>query len=432
MKSKWFRRMLAGALSAAMCCGMLTGCGGKQETANSLLATFLGLDGYYQKKDGTTSNYYLDSFAAIKDAYPGLKLDYNFTSQLNSICDITMESHANGEDVQALNDYKAYVEKMMMRSELDLVEGNSRNVDFPDADIIDWNKMMQSGHFASLDDLNTDGDEWEQLPLSENFYYDEELCAVPIKTEVLTYLSSSEEKLAEWDYVLPKDDNSDTDILMLLSSLADWVTAHQDDPSAPYVMPDYLFQRLYLLTFDYIDRNMVNYANQTARFDTPEVRQAVEYLKIIRTRVYQTDLRDKTAYDDSVEGFSEGRYLFCLAVGEGTAFGVIPTSLDGKRYECAIKWLLIPEASQSKEPAYEMIQQIQTLDSSDYYGYDVPFMKSFGEENWKWYQENYVVIIPNTWVLQLSDLFDSYFDGMLSLDNFCEKMQSRLEIYVTE
>ena len=37
MKSKWFRRMLAGALSAAMCCGMMAGCGSKAKTADDLL-----------------------------------------------------------------------------------------------------------------------------------------------------------------------------------------------------------------------------------------------------------------------------------------------------------------------------------------------------------------------------------------------------------
>lgn len=449
MKGKWFKQILASVLSAALCCTALAGCGDKQgdngaskpssEETGSLSVTFLGLDGYYRKKDGNMSNYYLDGFKAIKDAHPGLKLDYNFASQMEYTCRMDALYHANGEDVQALNDYKAYVEKMMMRSELDLVEGNSRNVDFPDADIIDWNKMMQSGHFASLDALNTDGDEWEQIPLSDNFYYNGELCAVPLWcNDAMPYFASTEEKLAEWDFQFPTDADGNPDhspdILTCLRCLADWATAHQNDPGAPYVMPDYIFNQLYVLTFDLIDRNMVDYANRTVRFDTPEVRQAVEYLKIIRSRVYQADLKGTTSYEDSLKGFAEGRYLFCcgLSGNEGTSMRMRPRVLNGQYYYFAVKWLLIPEASRNQQTAYEMIQQIQTIDTNDFYGYSIPEMQSHGEQNWKWCQENFVVVIPNTWVLQLNDLFTSYFNGNVSLDDLCTKVQSRLEIYISE
>ncbi|MGN1109360.1 MAG: hypothetical protein ACI4RK_08250, partial [Oscillospiraceae bacterium] len=179
-------------------------------------------------------------------------------------------------------------------------------------------------------------------------------------------------------------------------------------------------------------RNMVDYQNRKVSFDTPEVRQAVEDLKIIYSRVYQTDLNGTTAYKDSVKGFAEGRYLFCWGIDDGNAQSLTVVSLDGKYYEFAIKWLMIPEASKSKEAAYELIRQIQTIDTAEYYGSHIPELQASGEENWKWQQENSEVIIPNTWVLQLGDLFDGYFGGNISLDNFCEKMQSRLEIYVTE
>ena len=136
---------------------------------------------------------------------------------------------------------------------------------------------------------------------------------------------------------------------------------------------------------------------------------------------------------DSVEVF--GYVYKWLPSDVGTRKFISLLNID-ETYCCtyALRWVAIPASSKNQTLAYAYIQELLNEKAVnggisdnliDTYRETPP---EFQDPNFKFYN----VVIPSTWQYALSDLFDNYYAGHMETDEFMNRVQKRLEVYITE
>lgn len=466
MKGKWVRRVLAGVVSAAMCCTMMAGCGGGDMPETNVVKMY-NLVPKYPLMRYVEYQFQVDN-RDIGFDYRMPMPDFSTTFMFGS------DMAAKGEEAaKVLQQYYDGMSIEILKGECeDIVMADTFYQLFDDVTPPDYNKMIRAGGFTDLKPLLAEYAPEIDLSVYDSLLIDGKLYAVPINRGPYC-IYSAEKLLEQWDFDLnPKDD-----ILTFLRKCATWKAAHAEEEDAPEVFTKLAWNYIYMNIFNIVGLDVVNYTEGTANFDDARMKEVLELLRELKSDVGREVRGDEllwnspareyglTLFSASCELYDAemlraygGNYMNDLSV-------LMPLlQLDGKTATSSNIFLMIPDTAANKRNAAKYIatylKAIYTLQTEGgtllkdfYYCYpdfvwenDEAAFESYLTQDKKVYyaSADYAdtirnmyhnqgdILMPPYWFCSLQYLFDNYMAGKISIDTLASDVQSRLEIYVTE
>ena len=431
MKSKWFRRMLAGALSAAFCCGMLTGCGKGVEQTNTELNLYVTENGY-----GSV----IQAIRYFRQKYPDIVLNENIIQEAD------METY-----------YDSLSGSLM----------TGKNI--PDIVIVDYNfmeycdiyKMEQAGGFIDLNTLISEDVEFDASKYNagvvNGLQYKENQYLYPIAYS-LPYVMSTEENLMELG--ITKEQFQSLNVLEffeLVNRKTEELGLSVDEVVSGILNTER--QHINLLYPNWYLPQTVDFAEQTFSLDTGKMLTLIENMRVLQDST--PDTSNMTALMYAVPVFNENcvqRYTKNALDSDETPVLSCLTDMDGNIN--AAVWLAaaIPVLSPNQQNAYLFLKSLlaEEVQSYHYDGIGVGFTgldtQVLVGGNHFWVKAPYAYkeyqpirkqdlayqgkitgsFLYSEWSGLLMDKAKQYYAGNCTAEQALEDAEKKLKIYVSE
>ena len=433
--------MLAGVLTAAMCCGMMAGCG-KESYEQTAEVHFYGIEQMVTAFSAEISNF--------KKQYSDVKVSLDTTA-----IPLTAEY---AYDAGALEQYYEQTRVALMKGQnLDLMMMDSfYQICSDPVTPLDFDKMKTAGAFADiLPIMQSDGSEAEyNADILKMISADDKLYTLPL---ALNYqeLFTTKQLMEQYDFPFDANDT----LLTFLQKCSDWQDAHADDPDAPKLMSVSTWNNIWSFAFAISGLNIVDFSAQTANFNTEEVKTLLSCLKNIKpqdndglTGFFSECLDGKILFANGLTGISDTTRL-----EGGDELLLLPLRrADGKITAYTMNQFAIGACSENKLNAYHLAKSLTTIDDEgkskaanqgvgtfyldeskeDYakrmnaLSSDVP--QSYKDTRIAAYDDVVEVASLPVWPYLFEDLFEDYFADRMSLDELTENIQSKLAVYASE
>lgn len=466
MKKFVMKKALATGMALIMMGAALTGCGGDSLQETDELHVYNLID----DKTRNISGFYEQVSYLFPIENPDIKFDYR-----KSDIDYTALTFGNvtPEVAQTLQQHYDGLSVDIMKGKCeDVVFADTFYQWFDEVTPPDYEKMIRAGAFLDLKPLLAEYAPDVDLSVYDDLLIDGKLYAVPVWREPYR-VYSAEKMLADWEF--PYDPNDD--VLTFLRKCAEWQKQHEKHEIAPVVFTKQAWDNLYLNIFNIMGLDVVNYDEAKANFNQPEIKEALELLKQLKSDYIEPNIADFDSqssmtqiYNNALFGIKDATYdsNTMRAIGYNylnDASVIIPLrQLDGKCATTADAYLMIPTSAKNKRNAAKYVafvlksfidlqkgeSKITFLVSNRSRAFcmdvdEAKYKESLERSNQKLYasadyEETCLDMyhnqgnldMPNCWYHSLKKLFDDYMNDTITIDTLVEDVQKRLKIYVSE
>ncbi len=466
MKFQQLKLWTAIGLSLLLTLGCLTGCSSSLKETDAL--------NIYNLVDSSStgiSGFYEVVFYLFQGQYPDIAFNYR-VSDLDDTA-LTYGDGITAEMGEVLQEYYDNVSVSIMKGDCeDVIYVDTYYQWFSDVTPPDYNKMIRAGAFMDLKPILTELSPDLDLSAFDSLLIDGKLYAVPIYRQPY-YIFSAENMLEKWGFDYDSEDN----ILTFLRKCAVWKEEHASDMEAPEVFTKQAWDYIYYNLFNIMGIEVVDFEDGAANFNIPELLEAIELLKSLRSDFEEPLMNDLASvenqtliYDRVLFGRSAGTYDGAMMAAIGYNYINDPSvlvpllQLDGKTATSCATFLMIPENAENKLNAAKYVALVlESVVSHQKMEGKIPskprnanpmFAWDVGEEAFEnsltktrpilvsaesvpdtvrsMYKNQGDIRMPTYWYHSLKYLFDDYMAGEISIDTLASDVQSRLEIYVTE
>jgi ABC-type glycerol-3-phosphate transport system substrate-binding protein len=222
---KRLKKILSLITAAALCVGLLAGCGSSGTLTETNRLNIYNIAGNDSRK--LAFCYSVNS--RFQANYPDVGLDYR-TSEYQYYV-FTFGSGITDKVKDELQQYYDSVSVNIMKGKgEDVIFADTFYQWFDDVTPPDWQKMVRAGAFADLIPLVSNYAPDIDLSVFDDLLIDGKLYAIPVAREPF-YIFSAEKMLEKWGF----DFDASDDTLTFLRKCAQWQQEHETDPSAPVV-----------------------------------------------------------------------------------------------------------------------------------------------------------------------------------------------------